>query len=102
MIGLIGIFVITSSTCSTIYRDCNHKIRTADELIVKIRVSTSSDVSAGETVRPVCEWIDHKWIEILRKVDNGIVTYLDFKCEIQQCIYCDKKRIKKEVWEDVK
>lgn len=109
MISLIGIFVITSSACFQTFGDCNgnqisfSSLDSGKKYITKfIRVSSSSVTTHEEIARPVCEWIDHKWIEILRKVDNGIVTYLDFKREIQQCIYCDKKRIKKEVWEDVK
>lgn len=140
MLSLIGIFVITSSTCvvNNIYipkngiieeslrgklivfnnknigENCSgldsngvktkvnnsfEKIdgsKMCDKIKQFIRVSTSSDVSVGETARPVCDWIGCKWI--VRVGSDDFVKIYEF----QQCVYCDKKRIKKEVWEDVR
>lgn len=94
MISLIGIFVITSSAGLKVDYFGDRYSYTKYEQFV--RVSTSSDVSAGETARPVCDWIGHYWIEGIKKGDFfGIYEY-------KYCIYCDKNRVRKEVWEDVK
>ena len=82
MIGIIGIFVITSSAC--------HSKVCVDEFV---RTSTSANTSHGEMARPVCDWIPHQWVEIFNYTSNY---------ELHQCIYCERKRIKKEVWEYVK
>lgn len=99
MIELIGIFVITSSACfvPTQYsNELGYRVETGEDLkCVKkfIRVSQTSTTAYGETSSPVCDWISHQWIEIYNYKSNH---------ELNQCIYCNRKRIKKEVWEDVK
>lgn len=82
MISLIGIFVITSSAC---YQP-NHEL---------IRVSSSSVVAQGEIATPVCDWIPHKWIEKVFENEHRLIELY------QQCLFCEKRRIKKETWEDL-
>jgi len=94
MIGLIGIFVITSSAGLRINYFSERYTYTKYEQF--IRVSTSSNVSDGEIARPVCFWINHKWVEKVFENDRRLIELY------QQCLYCEKKRVKKEVWEDVK
>ena len=69
----------------------NKKLLSIETIEKFIRVSTSSAVSQNEIARPVCDWIGHHWMEIYNYESNY---------ELNQCIYCDRKRIKKEVWEE--
>lgn len=72
-----------------------------------IRISPSTATAYGEIARPVCDWIGCKWIEYnpcVKRINSYTIESI-YPCEnkeAQQCVYCDKKRIKKEVWEDVR
>lgn len=110
MIGLIGIFVITSSACFTTFNFStqvpnlptpNGSVFNKECVEKFVRVSTSSDVAAGEVARPVCFWIEHKWVDKIADCWTGKGFEIT-QCEYSQCVYCDKKRIRKDVWEDVK
>lgn len=100
MIGLIGIFVITSS--ATIHVD-NYRKSGFESTPVKIaqfvKISTSSECLRNETARPVCYWVEHHWQDKIKskKEDGRIIIY-----EAQQCVYCEKWRVMKEIWEEVK
>lgn len=104
MIGLIGIFVITSS--ATIYVDTYRKSgfeSTPVKIAQFVKISTSSECLRNETARPICYWVEHKWVDKVVDCWTGPEVGADItKCEYSQCVYCDKKRVRKEVWEDVK
>lgn len=100
MISLIGIFVITSS--ATIHVDTYRKSgfeSTPVKISQFVKISTSSECLRNETARPLCYWIKHDWKDKIESKREGglIITY-----EAQQCVYCEKWRVRKEVWEDVK
>jgi DNA-directed RNA polymerase subunit RPC12/RpoP len=41
-------------------------------------------------------------MEINDFIKRGEIIIIDDRYETQRCLYCNKRRIKKEVWEDVK
>ena len=97
----LAIYVNTLSSCTINTRIIDpiaHQFM--PECIVEfIRISKSSATAKGEIARPICDWINHKWIDRKYKEcekdysQPGSGTddcYYDIELWPQRCLFCNR------------